>query len=160
MGTKGYLRIYLLAVLCAALPGCAPAIRESKTSLADYVNLGIGGWLDETHPAVRIVDIQKAGEPGTRYAPSPATHDLWLRPGIYEATLECFRAQTDPFNIPIRKRASSPDSNGHFRFTIEFHGEFEENPYAKDAMPYQVDCATSVDGKPEFVVSPSPWLGI
>jgi hypothetical protein len=148
---KGHPGIYLLAVALAAvaISACAP-IRESETPLAIYMEVYVGE-LDASHPAVRIMDIQKLGEADTRYIPSPSARNLWLRPGNYEATFECFRPQTDPYNVPILKMAAPPDSNGHVRFTVEYHGEVESR-YAEEYNRYKIDCATSPDGKPEFVV--------
>ena len=144
--------IYLSAVVLAAvaISACAP-IRESKTPLSMYMDVYVGE-LDASHPAVKIMDIQKVGEPDTRYTPSPSARHLWLRPGNYEAALECFRPQTNPFNIPILKTAAPPDSDGKVRFTIEYHGVVESR-LAEEYNRYQIDCATSPDGKPNFVVT-------
>lgn len=148
---KGHPGIYLSAVAFAvlAVSACAP-IRESKSPLVSYSYLYVA-WVSDIQPAVIIKDIQKVGEPDTRYTPSPSARNLWLRPGNYEATLECFRPQTDPYNIPILKTAAPPDSDGKVRFTIEYHGEVLSR-LVERYNSYQMDCAISPDGTPEFVV--------
>jgi hypothetical protein len=55
----------------------------------------------------------------------------------------------------ILASTSPADSGGHFRFNIEFHGEYED-AYTKSASPYEIDCATAADGKPEYVARPVP----
>ena len=161
LAVRGYPLVHLLAagIIAVMVSGCAAPIRESQSALDTYVNVYVAeffvGESDISKPAVNIMDIQRVGEPDTRYTPSPSAHNLWLRSGTYEATLECFRPQKDPYNIPILKEAAPPDPDGKVRFTIESHEEFKD-PYTKGYIPYEIDCATSAESKPAFVIMPVP----
>lgn len=153
MEAKWHPRIYLLATAFAALAasGCAP-IKEGSPALAIYMKLQVGELAD-SGPAVRIIDIQKVGEPTTRDTPSSGTKTLWLREGEYQATLECLRPYADKYNSAVLKLSSPTNSDGQFRFTIKFQADRDDRYSGEDHF-YGLNCATSADGKPVFVVMP------
>ena len=144
---RGYPIIVVLAAALAALAGCA-SIRESDSTLVSYVELDIG-QLATSGPAVKILDIHKVG--GSEYVPS-SSHRLWLRKGDYVATLRCLRPYTDEYNADILKRASPADSQGQVHFTINYQAAINDR-ISTEIQFYRLNCATSQDGKPSFVVS-------
>jgi len=143
--------VIVAALVAAVLSGCA-SIRESQPAIAIYMELQIGE-LAASGPAVRIIDIQKVGEPNTRDTPSSGTRSLWLREGNYQATLECLRPHTDKYNPAILKLSSPADPDGKFRFTIKFQAD-KDDRFSGEDHSYGLNCATSADGKPVFVVQP------
>jgi hypothetical protein len=155
---KGHPGIYLSAALVAAsISACAP-IKEDHPALAMYMELRLGDF-DRHKAFVRVVDIQKAGESDTRFVPSASATSLWLREGDYEATAECLRPQTDKYNADILKRASPPDSDGRIRFTMKFQPEIGDR-ISTEYHFYGLDCATTADGKPLFLVMPLLELSV
>ncbi len=145
--------MYLLAVALAAtlLAGCAP-IRETEPAIRIYMELQVHKT-DSFKPAVRIENIQKVQDPGSRYQPSSTAESLWLRPGDYRAMLTCLRPVGDRYTPDILKEASPPNADGYVYFTVK-SDPFEDPKTEVFYSFYYLDCAVTPDGKASFSIRP------
>jgi hypothetical protein len=143
-------KLSAFSIVLLLLVGCAP-IREGTPSVMIYKQIRFGELSEWMKPSVQSVSIEKVGDPESVYTPSVDATSIWIRLGDYRAKLICLRPQGDRLTGNILKSASRSNADGFFYFSAK---SFIDPKYEVNESYFQLDCAVSPDGTPNFSFDP------